>query len=291
MEKKEKVPKITCIACHNTKFSFLERVKYPIKNFSVYQCLTCGLATQFPLPTKKELKKFYTQIYDMECNLPCAEKAYTEMDEEQEAKRFEEVLLYKKTGKLLDVGASSGFFLSEVNKHKGWSGEGVEYVKKAVEEAKNRFNMNLTHGEIQDVKKDNYFDVVTMHSVLEHLPDPVGAIEEVSKKLKKKGVFIFNVPNISSFELHLYTVLNKSFPGFIYEHLHYYTKKSLKLLLAEKGFKIRKITSRHHSHLSLPPKLPLIGWLTFPFKLLLEYTDIGGTLNKGNILYVYAEKI
>lgn len=280
----------SCIICQKNTFIKLESVKYPIKNFSVYQCVSCGLAFQNPIPSQKDLQQFYKKIYEKECNFPSAEQAFEEIDEKQERKRFQEINQYKKKGRLLDVGASTGFFLSEVKKHKNWSAYGVEYVEKAAKIARKRFELNMYTGEIFDVPQNNYFDVVTMHSVLEHLPDPIKAIREVHKKLKKNGLFVFNVPNIESFEYLLYKSLHKPFPGFIYEHLYYYTKRSLEMLLTNNGFKIRKITSRHYSHLSLPPKRPLIGLVTFPPKLFLEYTNLGGSFNLGNVLYVYAEK-
>jgi SAM-dependent methyltransferase len=129
-----------------------------------------------------------------------------------------------------------------------------------------------------------------MHSVLEHIPDINPTMKAIRKKLKKEGIFVFSVPNISSFEFFLYKLLRKPFAGFIYEHLYYFTPKSVSILLAKNGFKTLLMTSRHYATLKLPPRRPLIGWLTFPFKLLLEYTDLGGILRKGNIIYVYAEK-
>lgn len=130
-----------------------------------------------------------------------------------------------------------------------------------------------------------------MHSVLEHLPNPMGTIKQVNKKLKKGGYFIFNIPNMDSFEYKFFLFLHKDFPGFIYEHLFYYNPQVITEMLEKNGFMVIFITSRHYSTFRLPPKRPLIGWVTFWFKLFLEYTDVGGRLKKGNIIYVYAKKI
>lgn len=166
----------------------------------------------------------------------------------------------------------------------------MEYSKRAIVSRIDK-KLKIYEGDIFNKKiPNNFFDVVTMHSVLEHVPDPLKTLLEINKKLKKNGMFVFNVPNMSSLEYKQYKMLNKPFPGFIFEHLYYYSPKSISLLLGKAGFKVVNMTSRHYSTLHVPPKRPFIGLFTFPQKLFLEYTDIGGSLKLGNILYIYAVK-
>ncbi len=43
--------------------------------------------------------------------------------------------------------------------------------------------------------KDNVFDIVSAHQVLEHLSDPERAVREISKKMKKRALFEADFPN------------------------------------------------------------------------------------------------
>lgn len=218
--------------------------------------------------------------------------AFEQKDEKQESMRIRKIEQFVKGGKLLDVGASSGFFLSEVKKRSNWRIYGIEYAKEAARIANKQYQLQLIEGELETAKlPNNYFDVITMHSVLEHISSPVHAIKIVWKKLKRNGLFVFNVPNLHSFEFCLFTMLGRTSPGFIFEHLYYFTPGLVKNILSDNGFVTLDITSRHYSTLRLPPRRPVIGVITFLPKLFLEYTDIGGSLKIGNILYVYAKKI
>jgi len=111
-----------------------------------------------------------------------------------------------------------------------------------------------------------------------------------NNNLKKTGLLVFSVPNIRSFEYFFYKKIGKRFPGFIDEHIYYFTPHSISIILKNQGFTIKKITSRHYSTIHFPSRRPLVGWITFPVKLLLEYTQFGGSFKIGNLLYVYAEK-
>lgn len=279
-----------CPICGKKKLEYLEKVNSIIKNFIIIKCISCGSAFQDPIPKKKDLNVFYENIYGGKYNLKSTVEAFLNPDEKQEEGRIKEIEKFKKKGKILDVGTSSGFFLKKIKENRNWIGYGIEYSRSAAKTAINE-GLNIKIGEITNEEfPDNYFDIITMHSVLEHIPDIKPTLGAVRSKLKKGGLFVFNVPNISSFEFSIYKFLQKPFAGFIYEHIYYFTPKSIKTLLENNGFEILSMTSRHYSPLQLPPLRPFIGLLTFLPKLFLEYTSIGGELKMGNILYIYAKK-
>lgn len=281
-----------CVNCQGKRFILIELIKEPPIAFSIYSCSSCGLFFQNPMPSKHFLKNVYKKIYKKQYNLILAEEAFEKKNEKQELKRIQEIEKYRKGGNLLDIGASTGFFLSEVAKKKHWKAYGVEYVKEAALKAKKAFSLDIISGEVNDARLPNeYFDVITMHSVLEHIPNVEETIKIVNNKLKHEGLFVFNVPNIRSFEFYLFKLLHKSFPGFIFEHLYYFNTDVITSFLKRNGFEIITITSRHYSTLRFPSFRPFINWLTFLPKVFLEYTDIGGKLKFGNILYIYAKKI
>lgn len=280
-----------CPVCNSKQSTLIEKVKR-VFSFSIYKCIYCGLLFQYPIPTKTKLKNLYDQIYDKKCNLPLAEKAFEVRHESSDMEKFLEIKKYIKQGTLLDVGASTGFFIDYVNKQRGWIAHGIEYSLKSVEKAKKDFNIKLIHGEVTTAKTPlKEYDVITMYAVLDHIPDVDKHLSKIRKKLRKKGLFIINVQNSNSWEYVLYKMLHKNYAGFIFEHLYYFNKYTMSMILKKHGFRIIYITSRQFTPISLPPKRPLIGWVTFLPKLFLEYTSLGGRFLLGNTITVYAQKI
>lgn len=278
--------KTKCIICLGSKFSYVDT----IDRTKIYMCRKCGVMFQYPLLSKLKLKRFYKALYEGKSMLISTEKAFEKYNKNQEIGRIQEIENFKKGGLLLDIGASSGFFLKTLSHRKNWNAKGIELSPTAVQKAKQN-KVDVIQGDIFTKKiKNKTYDVITMHSVLEHVENPNAHIKEIYKKLKEKGMVVASVPNVRSFEYIFYRLLHKKFAGFISEHIFYYTPKSITILFESNSFEIKKITSRHFSTLSLPPKRPLIGWFTFFPKLFLEYTDLGGRFLLGNIIYVYAEK-
>ena len=291
MDKKKR--KTFCIVCASKIFNTVETFKKPRK-YNIIECLSCGVMMQEPMPTVSFLKNEYKKIYSSKKKDSSTEKAFYEFDRRQEKGRIKEIQKFKKGGSLLDVGASSGFFIKVLSQDKRWNAIGLEYSLPAVKEARKN-EIDLIHGDIfsshlSSKINSGQFDVITMHSVLEHVPDPNSCLKEIHNNLKKTGLLVFSVPNIRSFEYFFYKKIGKRFPGFIDEHIYYFTPHSISIILKNQGFTIKKITSRHYSTIHFPSRRPLVGWITFPVKLLLEYTQFGGSFKIGNLLYVYAEK-
>ena len=92
------------------------------------------------------------------------------------------------------------------------------------------------------------FDAVMMISVLEHLPDPLFAIESARSLLKPTGVLLINVPTwlgkvfleFSAFRLGLSPKVEMD------DHKMYYDKRDLWPLLVRAGFRPSEINLRYH---------------------------------------------
>lgn len=249
--------------------------------FSLVRCQNCSLISLFPLPSKQKLKSYYEKHY---------RDVLKRKDLRREKRKLDNLEKYIKGGKVLDIGCSLGFFLKELMKKGSWQCFGLEYSKKAAKYARKQLSLNVFAREIEDIPLPNdYFDVITMHSTLEHIRDPQKMIKEVYHKLKPGGFFIFNIPNIDSFEYKLSQLLGRRFEGFIFEHLYYFTPRVIRQMIEKEGFRIIKMTSRQFSSLESFDIRPykMITWLA---KLFLEHTEIGGRLKKGNVIYVYVQK-
>jgi SAM-dependent methyltransferase len=101
-------------------------------------------------------------------------------------------------GTLLDVGCGSGNFLV-LAKESGWEALGVEPDSAAVAEAR-RKGVSVQLGGLESYAgQEGRFDVITMHHVIEHFHDPLGALRDCHRLLKPGGILWLVTPNIDSF--------------------------------------------------------------------------------------------
>jgi 2-polyprenyl-3-methyl-5-hydroxy-6-metoxy-1,4-benzoquinol methylase len=104
---------------------------------------------------------------------------------------------------LLDVGCGNGDFLSKVQPL-GWRATGLEFDPQACAVGLRR-GLDIVHGAVpgSGLREDS-FDAVTMHHVIEHVHDPRAVLEEVFRLLKVGGRIVVTTPNWCSYGSNLY---------------------------------------------------------------------------------------
>ena len=138
-------------------------------------------------------------------------------------------------GKILDIGAGTGDFLS-VAKQNGWHTIGVEPNEKAKAIAKNK---GITYAE-QTVDLENHsFDVISMWHVLEHVPNLENQIKELKRLLKPNGTLIIAVPNFKSFDAKYYGKFWAAYDVPI--HFWHFSKTAIKLLFEKEAITLVKV--------------------------------------------------
>lgn len=149
----------------------------------------------------------------------------------QEANIF--YLPAKKNGRLLDVGCGSGSTI-QILEQKGWKGVGVDFDKKAIENAKKK-NIEVYYGDLFSQSfADNSFDAIVMNHVIEHVPSPVLLLEECRRILKKGGTLVAITPNAGSRGHEHY---KEDWRGLeTPTHLQVFTVESLKNVATDAGF-------------------------------------------------------
>ncbi len=91
---------------------------------------------------------------------------------------------------------------------------------------------------IPDVPK-NFFDIIVLSNILEHLRDPVGALKNCQKHLKKDGLMVVAVPNIAYWNIRLELLMGR----FTYQkwgildpdHLRFFTRQTFLKTLNKAG--------------------------------------------------------
>jgi ubiquinone/menaquinone biosynthesis C-methylase UbiE len=163
--------------------------------------------------------------------------------------------------KLLDIGCGNGSFACKVSK-KFNEVYGIDISSSRIQEARKRTaeksgNFNNLYFSVCNVNEkidfpNDMFDAAISIATIEHIFDPYFVIREVHRVLKKKGVFIAEVPNIAYLR-HRVSLLFGKLPitstpynwkeiGWDGGHLHYFTKKTFCDLLKSCGFKILEVS-------------------------------------------------
>jgi len=138
------------------------------------------------------------------------------------------------TRRLLDVGCHIGVMI-ELAEARGWEAWGVEPSVWASEQARGR-GLRVVTGTLADAQiPANYFDVVTMWDVIEHLTDPAAEIRHVHRVLKPGGVFAIHTIDIESL---FARVIGKRWPWLMEMHLYYFSPRTLSKILTHNGFRV-----------------------------------------------------
>lgn len=250
-----------CGICGNKSFKFLFKQKDKNmgfdEEFSLFECENCGIIFLGPQPSYSELKRHYSneKYYSLKCIDKNSKKTKLKLFLynlyfNEKNKNFLLKLVFlpikfmargtiiKKDGRLLDVGSGSGQFLYEM-KSLGLKVYGVE-PGKFDEEGNKKCKLNIKNSSLTEAKySKDFFDIITMNHVLEHINNPIETIRGVHRILKKKGIFIVGVPNSRSLA---YKIFGKNWHQLdVPRHLFNYSEKILKKLLEKKGFKITKV--------------------------------------------------
>lgn len=136
-------------------------------------------------------------------------------------------------GSLLDVGCGGGAFL-RVAKSAGWRVTGVDPDPKAVMNCRAQGFEVLQGGLDQFASGESFFDVITLNHVIEHVPDPVAALQACHRLLKPGGQLWLATPNMGSLGHRKY---GRNWRGLEPpRHLVLFNQQSLENALARAGF-------------------------------------------------------
>ena len=151
----------------------------------------------------------------------------------------------EKTLKILDVGYSKGFIAKNLKDY-NFEFYGIEMDKEDAELAEKYYKdvkiINLDNDEAAYSK--NFFDIIIMADLVEHLKDSLGSIRHFRQFLKKDGIMILSTANVAN----IYVRLKLLFGNFDYEergimdktHLRFFTLKTFRKMTKEAGLRIIK---------------------------------------------------
>lgn len=276
-----KLRKNNCPVCGHTKLVH----KYEIDNrqllmrgsivdgkkHNLFACLRCSAHFLYPAPTQKELKKIYNSHYKKSganqsmqsgggfslieslksrssaINTPVMELRISKILKyslPEYVIAIERVLGQNKI-KILDMGCGEGLLLSnvielfDIEDHLG-----IDFSKEAVEICTSK-GLKAKSIDLKSVNRK--FNLVTANHVLEHIPNPVEFMKNISKVLEDDGYIVFSLPNTDGLSRRIF---GKYWQGYsIPKHLINYNVKSLTHLLDLTSFELVDYSTRNiHLH-------------------------------------------
>jgi len=154
---------------------------------------------------------------------------------------------YKSGTTLLDIGCGEGFFLFNASKA-GYTTKGIEISQDAAEYAGREFGLDVEAKPFEELQfPDNYFDVVTLWQVLEHVPYPLIVLKEVHRILKPEGLLATSTPDIESI---LAKIFRRKWWNLRRLHINQFTVKTLTDMLKRAGFK-NVFSTKYKEHISI----------------------------------------
>jgi 2-polyprenyl-3-methyl-5-hydroxy-6-metoxy-1,4-benzoquinol methylase len=261
----------------------------------------------FPMPTKEDLHKIYTETYYSNKSFFStsleniygyydfiSERLYKQITYSSILGKAKQFLNMTTSPGLLDIGCGLGHML-DVAFEEGFDVEGIEFNPYAVERIKKKYIFPVYCGDISSFT-GRTFDVITMFDVIEHLMDPFTALENIRKICNIGGLLIITTMDSDSLTSRL---LGKRLEDFrrIREHLFFFTRKSMTRILEEHGFKIIKINSLGHTFRLdfLADRIRLISpaWGAV-LKKVVKYSGIKGKMvhiNPLTKMIIYAKRV
>lgn len=207
---------------------------------AVVACTGCGLVYVNPRASRAALHSHY--------NANESSRIQYYLDVEQADRRsFEGVLrrlegLKPGKGRLLDVGPNVGTCLA-LAKERGWQASGIEINAAAARYCREARGLDVRAGTLDDRPfAPRSFDAVLMGDVIEHLPDPGHALDQVHELLEPGGLLLISTPDIAGWAGRLLQVKPE-------EHLYYFSPATMQALLEKCGYELVEIVpfDRHHN--------------------------------------------
>jgi 2-polyprenyl-3-methyl-5-hydroxy-6-metoxy-1,4-benzoquinol methylase len=207
------------------------------KTWELWRCQSCTHTFANPVPTKDYIGGLYQRIED-----PLYEE-----EAEGRAKNFLPILRYLEKlrpsrGRLFDVGAATGILLN-LARDRGWRPAGIETSRWSVRTAEQKYGLSIETGDFAEADlPEEAFDAVTMIDFIEHVPDPLPALDKARSILAPEGILCIVTPDLKSLAAR---AAGKKWWHFRPAHLAYFNRRSLTRLCRRAGFQL--VRSRRYA--------------------------------------------
>jgi len=235
-----------CPVCNSNLFdTVLEATDFLVSGelFKISECHECTLRFTNPVPDENEIEKFYkSEDYISHSNTSqgLINKLYQLVRNYtlHSKRKLIEKEAGLKSGTMLDIGCGTGEFLNTM-KNSGWEVYGVEPDEGAQQIANRKFQLEIKIPKKLFEFTADFFDVITMWHVLEHIHHLDKNMTQLTNILKPDGTLFIAVPNYHSFDAKYYDSGWAAYD--VPRHLYHFTVQAIVTLLERFGLKLKKL--------------------------------------------------
>jgi 2-polyprenyl-3-methyl-5-hydroxy-6-metoxy-1,4-benzoquinol methylase len=192
------------------------------------KCRNCHLIYVNPIEKASKINETYFQRHSVEASIIRGTRLTATESQVGLVKR------YGNGTRLLDIGCGEGFFLFNASKA-GYSTKGTEISQDAAEYASREFDLDVEAEPFEDLRfEQDYFDVVTLWQVLEHVPYPLVVLSKVHGILKPGGLLVTSTPDIES---SIARILRRRWWNLRRIHINQFTAGTLADMVGRAGFR------------------------------------------------------
>jgi len=212
------------------------RYKFTFKAYPLYRCPACGTQFLFPQPDDQVLEQIYSADYFLTDGTPAGVERMRKM-KQATAAVYVKKLLQKtggRRGRLLEIGCGPGSYLMEAAAQ-GYDVRGIEVSPHAAASANARLGFAaVTAGTLETVSQPaDYYEVIALSDVFEHLRSPAWFLKEAFRILKPGGLLFIVTCSLDSFSAR---ISGRYWMEYKVEHLVYATHRAMGQALLRTGF-------------------------------------------------------
>lgn len=234
------------------------------------KCRSCHLIYVNPIEKASKIKEGYFQMTSIDASI--IRESRLSATESQVGL----IKQYKNGTCLLDIGCGEGFFLFNASKA-GYTAKGIELSQDAVAYARREFGLDVEAKPLEEMQlPENYFDVVTVWQVLEHVPFPLMILKEVHRVLNPGGMLVITTPDIGGIPAKIF---RRKWWNIRKLHINQFTTKTLTNILKNAGFKNISSVSYKESISLLMLFIPILKYLRL-YKPLRNLFSLNSSLGK-----------
>jgi SAM-dependent methyltransferase len=200
----------------------------PGEHGDLFRCRECATVQQPSLPAGGQLHELYRSMED---------EAYLAEEEGRRAtaRRLLDLIgRYVPAGPLLEVGCGHGLLLDEARR-RGYEVRGVELSASAAAYARDVLGLDVSEEPLEQVRSQKGFAAIVMADVIEHLDDPLDALDRCRDLLAPGGVLCVVTPDPSSITAR---IAGSRWWGYLPAHTYLLPRLTLRELLSARGLAV-----------------------------------------------------